>query len=70
MDNVKPVTKWQDGAGHLFDTEAEAIVSEARRRIKIIVSDAVKGGCVDVDMLVERRNALVDALIKVERAGG
>lgn len=70
MDNVKPVTKWQDGAGKLFDTEAEAIVSEARRKIKIIVSDACKGGCVDVEMLVERRNALVDALMKVERARG
>lgn len=70
MDNVKPITKWQDGAGKLYDTEAEAIVGEARRVIKIIVSDATRGGCVDVDMLVERRNALVDALGKVERGRG
>lgn len=70
MDHVKPVTKWMDGAGVLYDSEAEAILGEARRIVRTIVCDAIiwSARSVDVDALADRRNALVDALLKIERA--
>jgi hypothetical protein len=69
MDNVKPVQKWADGGGALFETELEAIQSEARRIVRIIVCDAVDFGrhTVDVEALADRRTALIDALRKIER---
>lgn len=69
MDGVNQISKWTDAAGVLYDTEAEAVQGEARRVIRVIVTDACerKGVSVDVDMLVERRTALIDALRKVER---
>lgn len=66
MDNVRPVQKWSDGEGKLYDTEAEAIQGEARRIVCNIVRDAMIRGNVDVDSLVRRRNALCDALRKIE----
>lgn len=67
MDNVKPVQKWTDGAGRIYDTEDEAIQGEARRIVHVIIKDAAKSNNIDVDMLVERRNALCDALRKLAK---
>ena len=69
MDNVKPVTKWQDGAGQLFDTEEEAKASEARRVACNILRQAInfRTQVIDIDMIADRMNALVDCLHKVKR---
>lgn len=69
MDNVKPVQKWADGSGALYETEAEAIQGEARRIVRNIVCDSVhfERKTVDVELLADRRTPLIDALRKIER---
>lgn len=69
MDNVKPVTKWQDGAGQLFDTEEEAKQSESRRIACNILRQAVnfRTQVIDIDLIAERMNSLVDCLHKIKR---
>jgi hypothetical protein len=69
MDNVKAITKWTDGAGVIYDDEAAAIQGECRRIVRLIVSEAYDASRrnLDIDALVMRRTALIDALKKIER---
>lgn len=72
MDNVTPVTKWTDGAGNLYDSEAAAVQGEARRIVCNIVRDAIdrKTGHVDVERLLVVRTRFIDALRKIETRDG
>lgn len=72
MDNVKAVTKWQDGAGHLFDTEEEAVASEARRVACNIIRNSTnfRTQVIDIDNIALHWTKFVDAMEKIRKGLG
>lgn len=72
MDNVKAVTKWQDGAGMLHDTEEEAQLAEARRIACNILRNSTnfRTQVIDIDNIALHWTKFADAMDKIRKGLG